>query len=163
MFLRKTLQTAPGAWKSDYFDKTLWHSLHISGANEAERGTMEGVGVGEMIGDKLLSDGNILSRDVCIFPWLAGVVQAGWLTGVTTLHGGEETLGQCPDIPSQWHTARSKQTVLCQETPLDLFVKTNSHHTLRLTSSLNKHQWTPLTVRMPELADSELPNQPDHK
>ena len=97
MFLRKTLQTAPGAWKSDYFDQTLWHSLHISGANEAERGTMEGVGVGEMIGDKLLSDGNILSRDVCIFPGAAGVAHRGLIDRSHNTHGGEDTLGQCPD------------------------------------------------------------------
>ena len=30
---------------------------------------MEGVGVGEVIGDKFLSDENIFSRDVWSFPW----------------------------------------------------------------------------------------------
>lgn len=60
--------------------------------------------------------------------WRRRRTTGAWLTGVTTLHGGEETEGQCHDSQTITHcTARSKQTVLCQETPLDLFVKTNSY------------------------------------
>ena len=60
-----------------------------------------------------------------------------WLTGVTTLHGGEETLGQWDNvlIVRQWHTATlpglNKQYYARRdETPLDLVGKTNSHDTL---------------------------------
>ena len=127
---------------------------------------MEGVGVGEVIGDKFLSDENIFSRDVWSFPWwqLVMVVVLDHRGMIDRSHntpvwrGDRGTMSWWPDNVTHC-TGRSKQTVLCQETPLDLFVKTNSHDTLRLTSSLNKQQWTPMTVTMPSCSSQP---EPDH-
>ena len=117
---------------------------------------MEGVGVGEVIADKFLSDERTFSVEMFGAShggrwWRWRGTTGVWLTGVTTLHCGEETVGQCPDSHTITHcTARSKQTVLCQETPLDTTrLICENKLTLRLTSSLNKHQWTPITVTMP--------------